>query len=110
MQYFKKICALVLSLSLLLGLVPGAGVSAKESEKQSAFDAYRKPFLSGPVQTWIYQGEEYGNNRNKVFADDQEDGDLTSKIKQTGTVNTSKPGNYPVTYQVTDSDGNTAEI
>lgn len=110
MQYFKKICALVLSLSLLLGLVPGAGVSAKESEKQSAFDAYRKPFLSGPVQTWIYQGEEYGNNRNKVFADDQEDGDLTSKIKQTGTVNTSKPGNYPVTYQVTDSDGNTAEM
>lgn len=47
--------------------------------------------------------EDYGAN-----ALDKQDGDLTSSIGTVGTVNTSIPGNYSITYNVTDSDGNAA--
>ncbi|QOP57243.1 DUF5011 domain-containing protein [Lacticaseibacillus paracasei] len=40
-----------------------------------------------------------------VTADDYQDGDLTSAIKVTGTVDTSKPGDYELTYEVTDKNG-----
>ncbi|MBC6298376.1 DUF5011 domain-containing protein, partial [Listeria sp. FSL L7-1517] len=44
-----------------------------------------------------------------IQATDKEDGDITSTVKITNnTVDTSKPGNYEVTYEVTDSDGNKA--
>ena len=41
-------------------------------------------------------------------ATDNYDGDLTSQIVQTGTVNTSLPGTYLITYTVKDSSNNTA--
>ncbi len=41
-------------------------------------------------------------------ASDDEDGDLTSSITTTNTVNTNIVGNYTVTYDVTDSSGNSA--
>ena len=106
MEKFRKSVAFVLAFAVSLSLMPYAGFTVRAAE----FDAYRKPFLSGPSRTWIYQGETFGRNKTKVFADDQEDGDLTAKIKQTGTVNTSVPGEYTVTSQVTDSDGNRAEL
>ena len=43
-----------------------------------------------------------------VTANDKEDGNLTSKIKVKGTVNTKKVGKYNVEYEVTDKYGNTA--
>ena len=106
MDKFKRYCVSLLTFAMLFTFASFIPVNAA----QTSFDAYRKPFLSGPVKTWVYQGEEYGRNRNMVFADDQEDGDLTARIEQSGTVDTSKPGNYSVTYQVTDSDGNLAEM
>ncbi|KXY09998.1 LPXTG-motif cell wall anchor domain-containing protein [Bacillus wiedmannii] len=42
----------------------------------------------------------------KVLAIDKEDGDLTSKVKLNGEMNTSKAGTYVLTYTVTDSVGN----
>lgn len=39
-------------------------------------------------------------------ATDAEDGDITSKVEVTGKVNFNKTGKYPITYKVTDSDGN----
>lgn len=36
-------------------------------------------------------------------ANDKEDGDLTSSVSVTGSVNTSAPGDYTVTYSVTDN-------
>jgi hypothetical protein len=39
---------------------------------------------------------------------DNEDGDLTGAIQITGTVDTSIPGTYIITYTVTDASGNTA--
>ena len=41
-------------------------------------------------------------------ANDAEDGDLTAKIKKTGTVDTSRVGTYEISYDVTDSSGNKA--
>lgn len=54
----------------------------------------------------IYQGDAF-NPLNGVSASDQEDGDLTSKITYTGAVDSTKLGNYNITYQVTDSNGST---
>ncbi len=89
--------------------VNAAGESKPTETSASGFDAYRAPVLSGPVQTWIYKGDtfDYEDSRNKVFADDQEDGDLTKSIIQEGSVDTSKLGDQTITYKVTDSDGNT---
>ena len=51
------------------------------------------------------------NNYNDPFANayDNCDKDLTKKIKLTGIVNTSKVGDYPLTYSVTDKSGNKQE-
>ncbi|MGN9160358.1 cell wall-binding repeat-containing protein [Clostridium sulfidigenes] len=47
------------------------------------------------------------NALDNVTANDKEDGNLTSKIIVSGTVDTKKVGNYKVIYKVTDSDENT---
>ncbi|HBE9726958.1 TPA: DUF5011 domain-containing protein [Clostridioides difficile] len=47
------------------------------------------------------------NIKSGVYAYDDVDGDITSKIKASGIVNTIKPGAYNVTYKVTNSDNNT---
>ncbi len=41
-------------------------------------------------------------------AEDQADGDLTNEIQVSGTVDTEKPGEYTLTYSVTDRSGNQA--
>lgn len=120
MGYFKRGCAVFLASTMVLGLLPGGsvraaeapGTAAKEAAAASDFDAYREPFLSGPVQTWVYQGEEfdYENSRNQIFADDQEDGDLTKSIIQKGFVDTSELGDQDVIYEVTDSDGHKSTL
>ena len=40
-----------------------------------------------------------------VTADDYQDGDLTTEIKVAGDVDTSKPGDYELTYTITDKNG-----
>lgn len=57
------------------------------------------------VDKTIIEGTTF-NALTDITATDQEDGDLTKQIKVTkNTVNTSTPGNYEVTYQVTDKSG-----
>ena len=73
-------------------------------------DAYRMPQLSGVTKTWVYQGETSDRNWERMLADDQEDGDLTSVIKSSGSVNTSKTGTYVLSRSVTDSDQHTAAL
>ena len=43
-------------------------------------------------------------------ATDDKDGDLTNKIKVSGTVNTNKVGTYTITYTVKDKAGNEASV
>ncbi|MGG7177938.1 immunoglobulin-like domain-containing protein [Clostridium paraputrificum] len=62
------------------------------------------PVLNGVSNLTIKKGQVF-NPLSGVTATDKEDGDLTSKIKVQGTVDTSKVGSYSLTYTVTDSKG-----
>lgn len=54
--------------------------------------------------------------KNGIFDDlgasatDKEDGDLTSKVKVKDNVKYDTPGDYKITYSVTDKDGNTTSV
>lgn len=70
---------------------------------------------SGPVITLngasvinLKVGEVYTELGAK--ATDNKDGDLTSKIIITGTVNTAVAGTYTITYTVSDTSGNTVKV
>ncbi|MBM5696286.1 DUF5011 domain-containing protein [Listeria seeligeri] len=64
------------------------------------------PRISGESETYLSPGTTF-DPMSTMTATDKEDGDITSEIKVTNNpVDTSKPGNYEVTYEVTDSDGN----
>lgn len=63
-----------------------------------------KPLLNVNDST-IKVGDKF-DKMDGVTAIDEEDGDITSKIKVVGDVDTNKIGNYKLTYSVTDSDGN----
>ncbi|HDR7518220.1 M4 family metallopeptidase [Bacillus mobilis] len=62
------------------------------------------PTLTVPIATTIHVGDSF-DPLAKVLAMDKEDGDLTSKVKVNGEVNTFKSGTYVITYTVTDSKG-----
>lgn len=67
-----------------------------------------KPVLSGVSDVRIKQGALFEPMAG-VTAYDQEDGDLTSRVQVSGSVDTQKIGLYPLTYQVSDSDGHISE-
>ncbi|MEH7094834.1 immunoglobulin-like domain-containing protein, partial [Neobacillus vireti] len=50
------------------------------------------------------------NALSGVTATDNVDGDITSSIVVTGTVDNKKPGVYSLTYSVKDSSGNTTTV
>ncbi|HDR4423804.1 TPA: M4 family metallopeptidase [Bacillus cereus] len=62
------------------------------------------PTLTVPSATIIHIGDSF-EPMAKVLASDKEDGDLTSKVKVDGEVDTSNAGTYVLTYKVTDSKG-----
>lgn len=68
-----------------------------------------KPVITiiGESAITINQGSEYKDSGAK--ANDNIDGDLTSKIKTTSTVDVKNSGTYVVTYTVSDKAGNKAE-
>ena len=64
-RYFKKSCAMLLAAAMAFGSLSGINVNAAETpdaakntldDSKKGFDAYRTPFLSGTLKTWIYQG------------------------------------------------------
>ena len=67
------------------------------------------PEITGVKDQTITVGSTF-NPLSGVKATDKEDGDLTSEIKVTGTVDTSKAGVYKLTYSVVDKDGGKAEV
>lgn len=64
--------------------------------------------LNGSRTITLKVGETYTELGAK--ATDDVDGDLTSKIEITGTVNTSKTGTYTITYTVKDSNDNVTKV
>lgn len=70
----------------------------------------KKPdiILIGEKEVMINQNDTYVDSG--ASATDNVDGDITSKIKVSGLVDTSKVGTYTLTYSVTDKAGNKAEV
>ena len=62
--------------------------------------------LNGSANMQILLNSRY--EEKGATANDEKDGDLTSKIEISGNVDTSKVGTYTVTYKVADSSGNEA--
>ena len=71
--------------------------------------ASNKPVITGAVDRVVEKGSTFKPTEG-VTAWDEEDGDLTSKIKYSGTVRIGAVGEYTATYTVTDSDGNTTSV
>lgn len=67
------------------------------------------PVISGADDIEINVGDEF-DPLSGVTAYDNEDGDLTDKIKFGGIVDTGKAGEYKITYTVWDSDFNTETV
>lgn len=63
--------------------------------------------LNGETEIKIYEGEKY--TEKGATASDNCDGDITSKIKISGEVKTSKVGKYVIEYVVVDAYGNEAK-
>ena len=59
--------------------------------------------LNGDAKITLTVGEKY--TEKGATAKDEIDGDITSKIETSGTVNTSKAGTYEITYKVKNSKG-----
>ncbi|MFJ9383511.1 immunoglobulin-like domain-containing protein [Peribacillus sp. NPDC101481] len=85
-----------------------AGNVAKVTRKITVYDQV-KPVISGAGNKTIKLNSSFSPKTN-VSAKDNADGNLTSKIKVTGTVNTKKKGTYTLKYTVTDSSKNAATV
>ncbi|SBW08950.1 exported hypothetical protein [uncultured Eubacteriales bacterium] len=66
-----------------------------------------KPYLFLPTENDVVLGESF-DMLSGVSAVDNTDGDITGSIVATGNVDTATEGTYVLTYEVTDSAGNTA--
>lgn len=64
--------------------------------------------LKGEKSVVVLTGSSY--NEEGYTATDNYDGDLSSQVKVEGSVDTSKEGNYELTYSVTDSSGNQGKV
>lgn len=67
-------------------------------------DLINQPPTITATDKTIFVKDEF-NPLKDVKAIDPEDGDITSNIKVSGSVDTNKPGTYQITYQVEDSKG-----
>ncbi|OCA84613.1 hypothetical protein A8L44_09430 [Bacillus sp. FJAT-27986] len=68
-----------------------------------------KPVITGVKDIQLHVGETI-NILEGISATDNNDGNLTSKIKIEGSVNFKKAGTYMLTYSVTDQSGNITSI
>ncbi len=60
--------------------------------------------LNGEMNPYILVGSSFSDAGYSAY--DEVDGDVTAKVTVDGSVNTSTPGTYNITYRVTDNSGN----
>ena len=84
---------------------PAANLFEESLKKAEELIMAKFPVLNIPKSISTKVGEEISLNE-QYSAIDPEDGDITNKVEVTGKVNFNKTGKYPITYKVTDSDGN----
>ncbi|MGL5366459.1 MAG: immunoglobulin-like domain-containing protein, partial [Plesiomonas shigelloides] len=78
-----------------------------QTEQVRTVEVYNmKPTFSGIADTSLILGTAFDPLAG-VSAQDEEDGDLTSHIKLSGSVDSNTVGRYTLTYQVSDSAGQT---
>ena len=97
----------------LVGALSGDGAHVEAAERPVVTDAAVSGpgevviGLNGDADTYVLAGEEY--LEAGAHAAEPTDGILNDKIEVSGEVDTSKAGDYEVTYRVSDSSGHTAE-
>lgn len=64
--------------------------------------------LNGKEKISLYEGEEY--NEEGAVANDNYDGDISSKIEIKNNLDINKEGNYEIIYNVSDTSGNMSSI
>ena len=80
-------------------------VDVKQSSVENTGDTIEPVIDIGSSKITMVLGEKYVDD---VKASDNVDGDVTSKIEVSGSVNTSKIGTYELEYSVSDNAGNKA--
>lgn len=68
-----------------------------------------KPTLGNSASNQVVIGADFDVMAG-IKANDRQDGDLTAKVTVDGSVDTSKPGDYTLTYTVTDANGETSTL
>ncbi|CAH0125250.1 Pesticidal crystal protein Cry22Aa [Peribacillus sp. Bi96] len=91
------------------GYVSSAYISNRLSSPVVPIKDTIKPVISGAGNKTIKLNSSF-NPKTNVSAKDNADGNMTSKLKVTGTVNTKKKGTYTLKYTVTDQSKNTATV
>ena len=113
---FGTITNLVLTnnfISFSIQLIDGCSEEAN-GEKDDTYveseDTYIPPVISLVGSSTIYIGVGDNFTDPGATASDYIDGDLTSSITSSGTVNTATEGTYLITYTVSDAAGNSVSI
>ncbi|MCM1371054.1 MAG: DUF5011 domain-containing protein [Clostridium sp.] len=118
----KKGLNILLAISILiLQFVPITTVdivNGKTDETKRNENSYwsedNMPIFYGATKITLEIGSvsefNFNDTRFRIFAKDFEDGDLTTKITHTGSVDVNKVGTYNITYRVTDSHNNTSVL
>ena len=101
------------SILFSISLVDGCSNNAEGNRDETydeATDTSYPPVISlvGSSTIYLEVGETFTDPG--ATASDNVDGDLTSSITSSGTVNTATEGTYTVVYSVSDTDGNIASV
>ena len=106
------ITAAIAAASMATLLAPSVSMGDTGSDKVY-WSNTQAPFMYGTDEATIHAGEKFDvkDSRYRVQARDFEDGDVTSDIQVVSNgVKSDTPGDYKVSYSVTDSDGNTSTM
>ncbi len=114
----KKILYSIISIIVSAGIVVGSifHIQAGNTDQNSYISKENKPIIYGTTAIRVPKGTQVDykhDARFRVFAKDNEDGDLTQQVKAEvveQNINSDFVGTYHIKYTVTDSDHNEVTI